>query len=469
MAAASVSVVMATYNGARFLEPQLASIAAQTRLPDELVVCDDQSSDESVEIVERFASRAPFEVRVVRNPDRLGFAGNFLHAARLSRGDLIAWSDQDDVWMPEKLAVCARELENDDEVLLVVHASQFGEWMRHGRPVVRGATGDWFGRFTPRRVRRRTVYTPTSLPLRTRFPGRSSLVSRRVLNVADALETRLPGIIDEFESHHDLWIGFVAGAIGKVVILPDALVQYRLHDAQVTGRAAPPKGAADRAKATANRWGRASSTTRTRAPPTGSFGPASSRSWPRNSMRRPASTAARPTSTPRSQPEWQRETTTRPRRRATRHGGARCTVGAERWHCDASSSAVSVHFRGQPRRVSSQTSRAETTAPAISAVSVSGAGGGSPTGELPRHAGHLDLAGLSRSRRVSVKSHPVGAARRRAAARLAPALRLGSHGVDRGQRIPGERRAAARCCEVGSRPARARCSSGRPRARPLDA
>ena len=256
VAAASVSVVMATYNGAQFLEPQLASIAAQTRLPDELVVCDDQSSDESVEVVERFASRAPFEVRVVRNPERLGFAGNFLQAARLSRGDLIAWSDQDDVWMPEKLAACARELESDDEVLLVAHASQFGEWMQHGRPVVRGATGDWFGRFTPRRVRRRTVYTPTSLPLRTRFPGRSSLVSRRVLDVADALETRLPGIIDEFESHHDLWIGFVAGAIGKVVILPDALVQYRLHDEQVTGHAAPPKGAADRAKASANRVGR---------------------------------------------------------------------------------------------------------------------------------------------------------------------------------------------------------------------
>ena len=256
MAAASVSVVMATYNGAQFLEPQLASIAAQTRLPDELVVCDDQSSDESVEVVERFASRAPFEVRVVRNPERLGFAGNFLQAARLSRGDLIAWSDQDDVWMPEKLAVCAREFESDDEVLLVTHASWFGEWMRHGRPVVRAATGDWFGRFTPRRIRRRTVYTPTSLPLRTRFPGRSSLVSRRVLDVADALETRLPGIIDEFESHHDLWIGFVAGAIGKVVILPDALVQYRLHDEQVTGHAAPPEGAADRAKASVNRVGR---------------------------------------------------------------------------------------------------------------------------------------------------------------------------------------------------------------------
>lgn len=256
MGAPSVSVVMATYNGARFLEPQLESIATQTRLPDELVVCDDQSSDETVEIVERFVSRAPFEVRVERNPERLGFAGNFLKAARLSRGDVIAWSDQDDVWMPEKLAVCAHELESDDEVLLVVHASRFGDWMRRGHPVVRAATGDWMGRFTPRRVRRRTVYTPTTLPLRTRFPGRSSLVSRRVLNVADALEARLPGIIDEFQGHHDIWIGFVAGAIGKIVMLPDALVQYRQHEEQVTVHAAPPEGATGSAKATANRVGR---------------------------------------------------------------------------------------------------------------------------------------------------------------------------------------------------------------------
>jgi glycosyltransferase involved in cell wall biosynthesis len=260
VAAPTVSVAMATYNGAQFLEPQLASIAAQTRLPDELVVCDDQSSDESVEIVERFASRAPFEVRVVRNPKRLGFGGNFLQAARLSRGDLIAWSDQDDVWMPEKLAVCAHEFERDGEVVLVVHASWFGGWIRHGRPVVRAATADWLGPFTPRRTRRRTVYTPTSLPLRTIFPGRSSLVSRRVLDAADALQTRLPGIIDEFWGHHDIWIPFVAGAIGKVVMLPDALVQYRQHEEQVTGPEAPPRGVArgavDGAKATADRVGR---------------------------------------------------------------------------------------------------------------------------------------------------------------------------------------------------------------------
>jgi hypothetical protein len=114
------------------------------------------------------------------------------------------------------------------------------------------------GPFAPRHTRRRAVYTPTSLPLKTIFPGRASLLSRRVLDVADALAERLPGIIDAsyFSGFHDHWIGFVAGAIGKVVILPDPLVQYRQHDRQVTGRGAGRKGTADRARASANRLGR---------------------------------------------------------------------------------------------------------------------------------------------------------------------------------------------------------------------
>jgi glycosyltransferase involved in cell wall biosynthesis len=82
----SVSVAMATYNGAAFLDAQLASIAAQTRTPDELVVCDDGSSDGTVEIVERFARRAPFAVRLIRNEQRLGYGENFMKAARHCRG-----------------------------------------------------------------------------------------------------------------------------------------------------------------------------------------------------------------------------------------------------------------------------------------------------------------------------------------------------------------------------------------------
>ena len=76
--ALSVSVAMATYNGAGFIGAQLASIAAQTRTPDELVVCDDGSDDGTVEIIERFAREAPFEVRLICNEQRLGYGENFM-------------------------------------------------------------------------------------------------------------------------------------------------------------------------------------------------------------------------------------------------------------------------------------------------------------------------------------------------------------------------------------------------------
>ena len=247
MAAPSVSVVMATYNGAEFLGDQLASLAAQTRLPLELVVCDDQSSDETLEIVDRFAASVPFEVRAVRNEERLGFAENFLKAARLSRGDLIAWCDQDDVWMPEKLACCVPEFERDQRLFLVVHARQIGDWVRHGRPAVRGAGGEWLGRANRRRVLRRMSHTPASAPLDTSYPGYATVISRRVIDMSDALASRLPGVVAQFTGH-DTWTSFLAAAVGNTVLLPDVVVQYRQHTDQATGGAALPQATTIRVK-----------------------------------------------------------------------------------------------------------------------------------------------------------------------------------------------------------------------------
>lgn len=98
-----ISIAMTTYNGERFLQEQLDSFLWQTRLPDELVVCDDGSTDRTLEVLEAFAHKAPFPVRVFRNPQRLGFSKNFEKAALMCSGDLIAFSDQDDVWLPKKL------------------------------------------------------------------------------------------------------------------------------------------------------------------------------------------------------------------------------------------------------------------------------------------------------------------------------------------------------------------------------
>src|SRR6266581_2981469 len=110
-----LSVAMCTYNGARFLPEQLESIAAQTRLPDELVVCDDGSKDQTVETIKAFAERAPFSVRLEINETNLASTKNFEKAISLCKGDIVALSDQDDVWKPRKLSVLEKTLEEHPE------------------------------------------------------------------------------------------------------------------------------------------------------------------------------------------------------------------------------------------------------------------------------------------------------------------------------------------------------------------
>ena len=116
-----ISIAMATYNGANFLQRQLDSFLSQTRQPDELVVCDDGSSDDTFSILERFRQTAPFSVRIYRNAVNLGFTKNFEKALTKCTGDLVFLSDQDDIWLPEKVAFVEEIfLENPDK-LLVIH------------------------------------------------------------------------------------------------------------------------------------------------------------------------------------------------------------------------------------------------------------------------------------------------------------------------------------------------------------
>lgn len=94
---------MCTYNGANYLKEQLISIMTQIRLPDELVVCDDRSTDTTLDILDKFSKNAPFEAKVYHNEKKLGATKNFEKAISLCKGDIIFLSDQDDVWLPNKI------------------------------------------------------------------------------------------------------------------------------------------------------------------------------------------------------------------------------------------------------------------------------------------------------------------------------------------------------------------------------
>jgi glycosyltransferase involved in cell wall biosynthesis len=220
----SVSIAMATYNGAKYIREQLDSLASQTLLPCELVVTDDGSSDETLKIVEDFAATAAFDVKTYRNEKRLGFADNFLKAASLCKGELIAFCDQDDRWEPAKLDVCTREFD-DDDVLLCVHSATI--W----------TNGELSNRRLPDFKNRISIMSNTANPLAV-YPGFSMVVRSKVVKDFDS--TSRPSNIHapQYPMAHDQWVWFISSIFGKIVCLPDSLAFYRQHDNNVYGAGA---------------------------------------------------------------------------------------------------------------------------------------------------------------------------------------------------------------------------------------
>ncbi len=106
---------MCTYNAEKYLEEQLESFLIQTLLPAELIIQDDDSSDRTAAMVESFAKKATFRVSFAKNPTRLGPTGNFEQSMRRCTGDVVVFSDADDIWYRDRLeaAMCLLQRRQD--------------------------------------------------------------------------------------------------------------------------------------------------------------------------------------------------------------------------------------------------------------------------------------------------------------------------------------------------------------------
>ena len=212
-----VSVAMATYNGAKYLAEQLDSIAAQTTLPLELVISDDGSTDETLSIAADFAKRSPFPVQIRRNERTLRYARNFREAAQRCRGDLIAFSDQDDWWSPDRLEKCVARFK-DPDVLLLYHNASLVDGERR-------KTGTLYDRETEQRA----------LDLKPLGPwnhsyGLVQLFRSELRQFDDLWDESLSHITEPQDIlTHDQWYFFLAEALGRVEFLDEPLVEYRQH------------------------------------------------------------------------------------------------------------------------------------------------------------------------------------------------------------------------------------------------
>jgi len=215
---------MCTYNGESYLQEQLLSIAKQTSLPYELVVCDDYSIDATLQILDEFQKAAPFSVRIYRNETNLGATKNFEKAIALCSGDVIVLSDQDDLWMPHKLERLKQLLEEHLEAGYIFSDALVTDEMLH--PL--GCTIWEQVSFTGRKRRlfeqghqleillKRNVVTGATMAFRAKLRD-------WVLPIPDTCI-------------HDEWIALIGSAIGrKGIFIAEPLIYYRQHPKQVLG------------------------------------------------------------------------------------------------------------------------------------------------------------------------------------------------------------------------------------------
>ena len=219
----SISVALATYNGARFLPAQLASIAAQDRRPDEIVVGDDQSSDGTAGLLTRFGRDTGIPVHFTRNDRRLGSSSNFGAILTRCRGEVILLSDQDDVWAVDRISASLRALAEQPSVGFVFsNASLISDT---DEPLA-GTLWDrvFFGAREREQFRRGNG---ADVLLKTNTVTGATMAVRR-----SALGCALPipaGWV------HDGWLAFVIERVHGAHPIDRPLLSYRLHQSQQVG------------------------------------------------------------------------------------------------------------------------------------------------------------------------------------------------------------------------------------------
>lgn len=226
-----VSVAMCTYNGARFVEEQLWSIFGQTFLPKELVVSDDNSSDETLSLVEKTYKDAcnsidgvsEIALKIIRNPSPLGVTKNFEQAIAFCSQQLIALSDQDDVWVPQRLEKMVGEFNRRPDLILLHHDSELVD----ENLISLGLTT-----FETLRVSKKEKSHIHNGFAQDVFLKRNLVTGATTILKKEVFENSYP-----FPNCwvHDEWLAINASFLGNVDFIEELLIKYRQHSANQIG------------------------------------------------------------------------------------------------------------------------------------------------------------------------------------------------------------------------------------------
>lgn len=224
----SVSVAMCTFNGSDYLKEQLESILCQTVLPNELVVCDDCSTDDTVEILKMFSALCAFPVKLYSNHRRLGITKNFEKAISNCSGDIIILADQDDVWFPNKVERMVHTFRGDPDCGFVF--SNAGLIDSQGLKLDGSL---WSSRSFDKH---KSMQFDSGEQLSVLLKGGGYVFGMTLAFRSDYRSILLPINSESSLCTHDTWIVLILSAIGvRGISIKDNLVNYRQHAKQVSG------------------------------------------------------------------------------------------------------------------------------------------------------------------------------------------------------------------------------------------
>lgn len=227
----TISIALCTYNGEAHLQEQWESLLNQERLPDEVVVCDDCSTDGTRALLCQLAEESPFKVMLIENEEQLGYNKNFEKALSLCSGDLIFICDQDDYWFPHKTRVMTDYMAAHPNVEIAFCNANEADDQLHDlhQPFWDRVRLDDF-----QKERWAMGLSMEVLLEGNRMMGCATAIRRQFITKLLPIPTDIPGYI------YDGWISLVGSACDTIRLIDQTLQLYRTHENQQVGTKAEP-------------------------------------------------------------------------------------------------------------------------------------------------------------------------------------------------------------------------------------
>lgn len=218
------SVALCTYNGERFLSEQIDSILAQSIKVDEIVVCDDQSKDGTIEILTNYQKQFPDLFKIFINDENLRSVKNFEKAISLCTNEIIFLCDQDDIWIPEKVEKCLEYFKGNDDVS-VIASNGFGIDSQ-------GKILDMYSFWDLPQI---ASLDNLKLDLKEVLTKITNIATGSSMAVRASFLKQVIPFPDGKNLHHDEWIAFIAAKQNTFALLDEKLFYYRIHQQQQVG------------------------------------------------------------------------------------------------------------------------------------------------------------------------------------------------------------------------------------------